>query len=190
MHVSAKYLELTKKKLELTRLPRELELPDERIWEQGTPKSVLEPLLDFWLEGYDWRAAESRFNSTLPQYRTTITIPSAVTSTDSTQSLRIHFVHKRSKHPNAIPLLLCHTWPSSFIEVQRVIDGLTDPHSLAGHANSAQQAFHVVAPSIPGFGFSDASMEEGFGLHGTADVFQRLMGRLGYTQFVAHGTGW
>ncbi|KAI4961370.1 hypothetical protein J4E86_000398 [Alternaria arbusti] len=190
MHVSAKYLELTKKKLELTRLPRELELPDERIWEQGTPKSVLEPLLDFWLEGYDWRAAESRFNSTLPQYRTTITIPSTVTSTDSTQSLRIHFVHKRSKHPNAIPLLLCHTWPSSFIEVQRVIDGLTDPHSLPGHANSAQQAFHVVAPSIPGFGFSDASMEEGFGLHGTADVFQRLMGRLGYTQFVAHGTGW
>ncbi|KAI4937677.1 hypothetical protein J4E85_000112 [Alternaria conjuncta] len=189
MHVSAKYLELTKKKLELTRLPRELELPDERIWEQGTPKSVLEPLLDFWLEGYDWRAAESRFNSTLPQYRTTITIPS-VTSPGTTQSLRIHFVHKRSKHPNAIPLLLCHTWPSSFIEVQRVIDGLTDPHSLPGHANSAQQAFHVVAPSIPGFGFSDASMEEGFGLHGTADVFQRLMGRLGYAQFVAHGTGW
>jgi len=75
MHVSAKYLELTKKKLELTRLPRELELPNERRWGQGTPKSVLEPLLDFWLEGYDWRAAESRFNSTLPQYRTTITVP-------------------------------------------------------------------------------------------------------------------
>lgn len=99
-------------------------------------------------------------------------------------------MHKRSKHPNAIPLLLSHTWPSSFIEVQRVINALTDPHSLPGHDESTPQAFHVVAPSIPGFGFSDASMEEGFGLGGTAEVFQRLMLRLGYEKFVAHGTGW
>lgn len=99
-------------------------------------------------------------------------------------------MHRRSKHSNAIPLLFCHTWPSSFIEVQRIIDALTDPHSLPGFGDGAQQAFHVVAPSIPGFGFSDASMSEDFGLHGTAAVFDGLMARLGYDQYVAHGTGW
>ncbi|KAL6706185.1 hypothetical protein ACN47E_005920 [Coniothyrium glycines] len=189
MHVSAKYLELTKKKLELTRLPRELELPESRRWEQGTPKSVLEPLLDFWLEGYDWRAAETQFNLTLPQYRTTVDAPTS-TNASNAQRLRIHFVHKRSKHDNAIPLLLCHTWPSSFVEVQRIIDALIDPHSLPSFGSGAQQAFHVVAPSIPGFGFSDASLAEEFGLHGTAEVFNSLMSRLGYDKYVAHGTGW
>ncbi|KAF1847948.1 alpha/beta-hydrolase [Cucurbitaria berberidis CBS 394.84] len=188
MHVSAKYLELTKKKLELTRLPREVELPEQRTWEQGTPKSALEPLLDFWLDGYDWRAAEAKFNLDLPQYRTTITTPST-SSLPTPQILRIHFVHKRSKHENAIPLLFCHTWPSSFIEVQRVIDALTDPHSLPSFGDGAQQAFHVIAPSIPGFGFSDASMSEDFGLNGTAEVFDGLMARLGYDRYVAHGTG-
>ncbi|KAF2022992.1 alpha/beta-hydrolase [Setomelanomma holmii] len=189
MHVSLRYLELTKKKLELTRLPRELELPEARRWEHGTPKSVLEPLLDFWLDGYDWRAAETQFNSSLPQFRTTIATPST-TDDSATHSLRIHFVHKRSKHPNAIPLLVCHSWPSSFIEVQRIIDALTDPHSLPSFGEGAQQAFHVVAPSIPGFGFSDASSAIDFGVRDTAAVFDRLMARLGYERYVAHGVGW
>ena len=100
-------------------------------------------------------------------------------------------MHKRSKHANAIPLLICHSWPSSFIEVQRVIDSLTDPAALPSFGIGAQQAFHVVAPSIPGFGFSDASSEVGFGLEGTAGVFDGLMARLGYGGgYVAHGTGW
>lgn len=99
-------------------------------------------------------------------------------------------MHKRSKHTNAIPLLFCHTWPSSFIEVQRIIDALTDPHSLPSFGDGAQQAFHIVAPSIPGFGFSDASMSDDFGLAGTAGVFDGLMARLGYDRYVAHGTGW
>jgi pimeloyl-ACP methyl ester carboxylesterase len=147
-------------------------------------------ILIFRLESYDWRAAESRFNSTLPQFRTTITTVSRV-NPEVTQSLRVHFVHKRSKHPNAVPLLLSHTWPSSFIEVQRIIDTLTEPRHVPGHGGATPpQAFHVVAPSIPGFGFSDASMEEGFGLDGTSEVFQKLMERLGYKEFVAHGTGW
>lgn len=98
-------------------------------------------------------------------------------------------MHKRSKDPHAIPLLLCHTWPSSFIEVQGIIDMLTDPLSLPGH-NGGTQAFHVVAPSIPGFGFSDASMSAEFGLEGTAHVFDGLMGRLGYHGYVTSGTGW
>ncbi|KAF1996963.1 alpha/beta-hydrolase [Amniculicola lignicola CBS 123094] len=202
MHVSSRYLELTKRKLQSTRLPRELELPEDRRWQQGTPKAVLEPLLDYWLEQYDWRKQESHFNSSLPQFRTTIKLPldtpATTTSSDdnksgetaASQSLRIHFVHKRSKHENAIPLLFCHNWPSSFIEVSKCIDALTDPHSLADSGAGTQQAFHVVAPSIPGFGFSDASPREDFGMRDTAGYFHGLMERLGYKQYVAHGTGW
>lgn len=104
--------------------------------------------------------------------------------------MRIHFVHKPSSHRHAIPLLFCHTWPSSFIEVQKIIDALTDPQSLPSFGDGAQQAFHVVAPSIPGFGFSDASSSETFGLEETAEAFSRLMKRLGYDRYVAHGTGW
>lgn len=186
MHVSSKYLDLTRKKLELTRLPRELELPEHQRWAQGTPKTVLEPLLDYWLEHYDWRAQEAHFNSTLPQYRTTINLPSSHAS-KSSQSLRIHFVHKCSSHSNAIPLLFCHSRPSSFIEVSKIIDALTDPPSLPSSGNGAQQAFHVIAPSIPGFGFSDASSLENFGLTETAAVFNGVMERLGYKRYVAHG---
>ncbi|KAF2728167.1 alpha/beta-hydrolase [Polyplosphaeria fusca] len=190
MHVSSRYLDLTKKKLQLTRLPRELQLSEERRWEQGTPKALLEPLLDYWLEHYDWRTQEARFNSSLPQFRTTVQIPPLDSDTDATaRSLRIHFVHKPSKHKNAIPLLFCHTWPSSFVEVQKIIDALTDPQSLPSFGAGAQQAFHVVAPSIPGFGFSDASANETFGLKETAVVFNGLMEKLGYSRYVAHGTG-
>ncbi|KAF2703388.1 alpha/beta-hydrolase, partial [Pleomassaria siparia CBS 279.74] len=185
--VSSKYLELTKKKLQLTRLPRALDLKDERRWTQGTPKDVLEPILDYWLEHYDWRTQETQFNRSLPQFRTTIQIPSVPAPA---QSLKVHFVHKRSKYKDAIPLLFCHSWPSSFIEVHRIIDALTDPHSLPSFGAGAQQSFHVIVPSIPGFGFSDASEREDFGLRETADVFQKVMERLGYQRFVAHGTGW
>ncbi|KAL1593828.1 hypothetical protein SLS60_010561 [Paraconiothyrium brasiliense] len=177
------------KKLELTRLPRELELPEQRRWDLGTPKTVLEPLLDYWLERYQWRAEEAHLNTSLPQYRTTINLPSP-DNEDQVQSLRIHFVHKRSIHRHAIPLLFCHTWPSSFIEVQKIIDALTKPQSLPSFGDGAQQAFDVVVPSIPGFGFSDASSSETFGLEHTAEVFNKLMKRLGYDRYVAHGTGW
>jgi pimeloyl-ACP methyl ester carboxylesterase len=92
-------------------------------------------------------------------------------------------VHVRSKHASAIPLLYCHSWPSSFIEVQRLVAALTDPPA-------GGQAFHVVVPSIPGFGFSDASTVVEFGVRETAEVFDALMGRLGYAGYVAHGIGW
>ena len=141
------------------------------------------------LESYDWRTEEARLNTLLPQYRTTIKL-SSPRNPDTVQTLRVHFVHKRSTHQNAIPLLFCHTWPSSFIEVQKIIDALTDPQSLPSFGNGAQQAFHVVAPSIPGFGFSDASSVEAFGLEDTADTFAKLMHRLGYDRYVTHGSGW
>jgi pimeloyl-ACP methyl ester carboxylesterase len=93
-------------------------------------------------------------------------------------------VHKRSRNPKAIPLLFCHSWPSSFIEIQRIIDALVDPHA------ADEQAFHVVVPSIPGFGFSDASGDADFGVWRTAEVYGELMRRLGYEGFVAYGSDW
>lgn len=131
---------------------------------------------------------ETRFNTALPQYRTTVPLPPRSPESDTT--LRIHFVHKRSKHKNAIPLLFCHTWPASFVEVDKIIDALTDPQSLPSFGQGAQQAFHVVAPSIPGFGFSDASPVEEFGLRETASCFNAVMIKLGYEHYVAHGSSW
>ncbi|KAI9822630.1 MAG: hypothetical protein M1827_000349 [Pycnora praestabilis] len=186
MHVSARYLGLTKNKLELTRLPHEILLPKEREWEYGTPKSVLEPLVDFWLERYDWRAQETLINEHLPQFRTTI-------NAENHPPLRIHFVHKRSPHPSAIPLLFCHGWPGSVLEVSKIIDPLTNPQETPREGMSAGrevQAFHVVAPSIPGFGFSDASTNDGMGLRATAGVYDTLMQRLGYPHYVAQGGDW
>ncbi|KAG4435039.1 hypothetical protein IFR05_009463, partial [Cadophora sp. M221] len=110
IHVSSKYLDLTKKKLELTRLPHEVLLPREREWEHGTPKSEIEPLIDYWLEHYTWRQRETHLNTTLPQYRTAISLPST-TTTPSPPPLRIHFVHLKSPHKHALPLLLIPTFP-------------------------------------------------------------------------------
>jgi pimeloyl-ACP methyl ester carboxylesterase len=154
----------------------------------SAPHRTNSPYLTFHrLDGYSWRATESHLNTALPQFRTSITIPPCTNPYDS-QTLRCHFVHKRSPHANAIPLLIVHSWPSSFIEVQRIIDALVDPAALPGVGK--QQAFHVVAPSIPGFGFSDAGESEGFGVKETAAVFDGVMVRLGYCGYVAHGVGW
>ncbi|KAF3038577.1 hypothetical protein E8E11_000094, partial [Didymella keratinophila] len=195
MHVSSRYLDLTKQKLELTRLPKENEtLTQDEQWTLGTPKSVLEPLLDHWLETYDWRAQESIFNTTLPQFRTLITLPS-LKPTDNRKPIRTHFVHARSSVPNAIPLLYIHSWPGSFIEIQHLIPHLVTPQDTGAQDTFAEtqaqaQAFHVICPSIPGFGFSDASEEANFGIQGAAEVFGALMQRLGYESYVVCGGGW
>jgi pimeloyl-ACP methyl ester carboxylesterase len=166
---------------------------------------VLEPLVDYWLEHYDWRSQETVFNRELPQFRTTITLAGK----DPT---RVHFVHRRSNNPKAVPLLFCHGWPGSILEVSKLIALLTeaplpavDSGVESGDAGGApptslpvppptaytdQLSFHVVVPSIPGFGFSDASVEETFGLRGTADLFDALMKQLGYDEYVAHGADW
>lgn len=197
--VSSKYLDLTKKKLELTRLPHELLLPKERAWELGTPKSEVEPLVDFWcvfflsfcsailyffsltlehrLEQYNWRAREAHLNTTLPQFRTGISIPS------SPNPLRIHFIHIRSPKPHAIPLLLLPSFPLTNLSLAPLFASLTSP------ADAATQAFHVVVPSLPGLGFSDAFQTDEKLLLKTAGAYDVLMRRLGYAVYLASGTG-
>ncbi|MFF2730641.1 epoxide hydrolase family protein [Streptomyces sp. NPDC058008] len=139
-------------------------------WSQGVPLAYLQELAAYWRDTYDWRAAEARLNA-LPQFRTEI------------DGLGIHFLHVRSPHPRARPLLLSHGWPGSVIEFLDVIGPLTDPEDPA-------DAFHVVCPSLPGFGFSDKPDGTGWTVERTAAAWAELMSRLGYGRYAAHGTDW
>ncbi|KAF2864580.1 alpha/beta-hydrolase [Piedraia hortae CBS 480.64] len=171
MHVSQRYLDLTKQKLELTRLPREPQ-SSRPIPDIGVTKSQLEPLIDHWLEEYDWRRQETYINEHLPQFRALIS------------GVRLHFVHRRSQRPHAIPLLFIHGFPESFLSAERVIDALCDP------IDEHRPAFHLIVPSIPGFGLSDPVPEEGNSVPTTAALFDTLMKSLGYGRYMVHGSGW
>lgn len=177
MHVSQKYLDLTRQKLELTRLPREPRFAQNEV-DFGVVKHDLEPLLDHWLESYDWRAQELYYNDALPQFRVPI------------NATRLHYVHQRSASASAIPLLIIHGWPESFITSSKVIDALCNPITTPPRGDDSIQAFHVVVPSIPGFAFSEPVPEVANNIHGTAEVFDALMKGLGYGQYMIHGSGW
>jgi pimeloyl-ACP methyl ester carboxylesterase len=128
----------------------------------------------YWAEKYDWRAREERLNR-WPQFRTQI------------DGLGIHFVHARSPHAHALPLVLTHGWPGSIVEFQKVIGPLVDP---AAHGGDARDAFHVVCPSLPGYGFSDKPARPGWNVERIGRTWATLMQRLGYTRYVAQGGDW
>jgi len=133
-------------------------------WSQGVPLEYIRQLCRYWANGYDWRAREARLNA-LPQFRTTI------------DGLGIHFVHVRSAHRDALPLIITHGWPGSFVEFAKVIPLLTDE-------------FHVICPSLPGYGFSDKPARPGWNVHRNAQEWTRLMARLGYERYGAVGSDW
>ncbi|WP_431908281.1 epoxide hydrolase family protein [Amycolatopsis thermoflava] len=143
-------------------------------WSQGVPLEYLRSLCAYWADGYDWRAFEKRVNA-LPQYRTTI------------DGVGIHFAHVRSPHPGALPLVLTNGWPGSIVEYLDVVGPLTDP---VAHGGSAADAFHVVLPTLPGYGFSDKPTSPGWGVQRIADAWASLMASLGYTRYGAHGSDW
>jgi epoxide hydrolase len=140
-------------------------------WERGVPQGYLRELADYWRTGYDWRAAEARLNR-YPQFVTTI------------DGAQVHLLHVRSPEPDATALLLTHGWPGSVAEFTEVIGPLTDPRAYGG---DPADAFHVVAPSIPGFGFSGPVTEPGWDLLRIARAWAQLMGRLGYERYVPQG---
>ncbi|MFE9202420.1 epoxide hydrolase family protein [Micromonospora sp. NPDC007230] len=140
-------------------------------WQRGVPQSYLRDLVDHWLTKYDWRAAEARFN----QY------PQFVTEIDDT---RVHFLHVRSPEPDARPLLITHGWPGSIAEFLDVIGPLHDP---VAHGGSAQDAFHLIIPSLPGHGFSGPVRETGWDYTRIAHAWAALMQRLGYDSYLAQG---
>lgn len=143
-------------------------------WSQGMPLSYIRELAGYWAEGYDWRARETLLNR-FSQFNTDI------------DDLSIHFVHQRSPHPDALPLIITHGWPGSIVEFQKVIGPLTDP---TAHGGRAEDAFHVVCPSLPGYGFSGKPTSTGWGIERIAAAWATLMQRLGYTEYGAQGGDW
>jgi pimeloyl-ACP methyl ester carboxylesterase len=154
-------------RIDLTRWPEKETVAD---WSQGTPLGELRELVGYWRGGYDWRACEARLNA-LGQFKTEI------------QGLGIHFLHVRSPRADALPLLITHGWPGSVIEFMGVIEALTNPPP-------GELAFHVVAPSLPGFGFSGKPAETGWGVPKIGFAWIELMQRLGYDRWVAQGGDW
>jgi len=160
-----------RRRLELMRWP---EHETEQGWEQGPPRRKLRQLVAYWRTDYAWRRCEAELDQ-WPQFKTTI------------DSLGIHFIHVRSRHPNALPIILTHGWPSTVLLFRDIIGPLTDP---TAHGGTADDAFDVVIPSLPGFAFSDKPVARGWNADRTARAWAQLMQRLGYTRYVAQGGDW
>jgi pimeloyl-ACP methyl ester carboxylesterase len=157
-----------RRRIRATRWPEKETVGDES---QGVPLATLQALARYWAKDYDWRRCEKKLNA-LPQFVTKI------------DGLDIHFIHVRSKHENALPMIVTHGWPGSVVEQLKIIDPLTNP---TAHGGSASDAFDLVIPSLPGFGFSGKPSTTGWGPERTARAWIELMRRLGYTRFVAQG---
>jgi pimeloyl-ACP methyl ester carboxylesterase len=160
-----------KKRINATRWP-DRETVDDRS--QGNQLATLEDIVRYWGAGYDWRKVEARLNA-LPMFMTEI------------DGVDIHFIHVRSRHENALPLIVTHGWPGSIIEQLKIIDPLTNP---TANGASAADAFHLVIPSMPGFGFSGKPKEKGWNPERIARAWAELMRRLGYAHYVAQGGDW
>ena len=143
-------------------------------WDQGIPLSYARELADYWRQDYDWRRCEALLNR-WPHYKTRI---------DGTD---IHFIHRTSPHEDALPLIISHGWPGSVMEFHKIIDALADPTT---HGGSAQDAFHVIAPSLPGYGFSGKPSKSGTSAEQIGRMWGQLMARLGYDRYVAQGGDW
>jgi pimeloyl-ACP methyl ester carboxylesterase len=157
-----------RQRIEATRWPSK-ELVGDRS--QGVQLEPLQELARYWADGYDWRACEDKLNA-LPQFKTEI------------DGVDIHFIHVRSPHENALPLIMTHGWPGSVIELLGAVGPLTDP---TAHGGRAEDAFHLVLPSLPGYGFSSEPAEVGWNPDRVAQAWAELMRRLGYTRYVAQG---
>ena len=160
-----------RKRVKATRLPERETVSD---FSQGVPLDTVEKLARYWATEYDWRKVEARLNA----------VPNFITEIDG---LDIHFIHVRSKHENALPVIITHGWPGSIVEQLKLIEPLTNP---TAHGGTAADAFDVVIPSIPGYGFSGKPTSSGWGPERIARSWIVLMKRLGYTKFVAQGGDW
>ena len=160
-----------KLRLSLTRFPDKETPPD---WSQGIPLDYMHKVKDYWQNTYHWPDREALLNR-WPGFKTEL------------QGLGVHFLHIRSIHEDARPLLMTHGWPGSIVEFQKTIEPLTNP---TAHGGTADQAFHIVCPTLPGFGFSDQPTEPGWGIEKIARAWDELMVRLGYNQYLAQGGDW
>ena len=143
-------------------------------WSQGIPLTYVREIADYWANQYDWRKSEQYLN-TFDHFQTNI------------DDLPIHFIHQKSPHPDAYPLIITHGWPGSIVEFHKVIQPLVDPTK---HGGKAEDAFHVVCPSLPGYGFSGKPSQSGWGVEKIAETWDQLMVRLGYENYGAQGGDW
>ena len=160
-----------KRRIQATRWPDRETVDDDS---QGVQLATMRKLADYWGSDYDWRRCEARLNS----------FPNFITEIDG---LDIHFIHVKSKHENALPIIITHGWPGSIVEQLKIIEPLTDP---TAHGGKAEDAFHVVVPSMPGYGFSARPAEPGWNPPRIAQAWLTLMKRLGYDRFFAQGGDW
>src|SRR5215217_1642099 len=160
-----------RRRIRATRWPERETVADQS---QGPRLATMQELARYWAEEYDWRKCEEKLKA-LPHFITEI------------DGLDIHFIHVRSKHENALPIVVCHGWPGSVVEQLKIIGPLTDP---TAHGASASDAFHVVIPSMPGYGFSGKPARTGWDPAHIGKAYVELMRRLGYTRFVAQGGDW
>jgi len=171
INVSDAVLADLSRRLDSTRWPDELEKVG---WELGATLSYMKSLADYWRSGYDWRRQEAALNQ-LPQFRVAL------------DGFQVHFVHVRGKGPRPLPIIITHGWPGSFVEMVKLIPLLSDPEA---HGGSAEDAFDVIVPSLPGYGFSDRPAERGMNPFKVATLWARLMTELGYERFAAQGGDW
>jgi len=171
VHIPDEQLADLRRRITATRWPDKETVGDRS---QGPQLANLQELVRYWGTGYDWRKAEARLNA-LPQFMTSI------------DGLDIHFIHVRSRHPNALPVIITHGWPGSVLEQLKVIGPLTDP---TAHGGRPEDAFDVVIPSMPGYGFSSRPAEAGWDPDRIGRAWGALMQRLGYTRYVAQGGDW
>ena len=173
LRVSVPEAELTelRRRINATRWPERETVTDAS---QGVQLTTTQKLARYWATDYDWRKVEARLNA----------VPNFITEIDG---LDVHFIHVRSKHSNALPLIVTHGWPGSIIEQMKIIDPLTNP---TAHGGSPSDAFHLVIPSLPGYGYSGKPSTPGWDVAHIARAWVVLMRRLGYTKFVAQGGDW
>tara|TARA_B100000700_G_C15056170_1_gene862951 strand:- start:2329 stop:3474 length:1146 start_codon:yes stop_codon:yes gene_type:complete len=169
--ISNEDLEDLKGRLSSTRWPEKETVED---WSQGVPLSYIKEVHDYWINEYDWRSREEYYNS-FPQFITDI------------EGIDIHFIHIKSKHEEAQPLIMSHGWPGSIVEFHKVINSLVDPVSYGG---KAEDAFHLVCPTLPGYGFSGKPTQTGTGVERIAELWDLLMNKIGYSEYFAQGGDW
>ena len=171
IHVPDEALVDLRRRIDATKWPEQETVTDAS---QGVQLATMQKLARYWATEHDWRKVEARLNA----------LPNFITEIDG---LDIHFIHVRSKHENALPMIVTHGWPGSIIEQMKIIDPLTNP---TAHGGSAADAFHLVIPSLPGYGFSGKPTAPGWNPVSIAQAWATLMQRLGYTRYVAQGGDW
>ena len=169
--ISDEELEDLNKRLVATRWPEKETVKD---WSQGVPLSYIKEICDYWINEYDWRSREEYYN-TFTQFITDV------------DGIDIHFIHIKSPHKEAKPLIISHGWPGSIVEFHKIINPLIDPVS---HGGKAEDAFHIVCPTLPGYGFSGKPSQPGTGVERIAELWDLLMNKIGYSEYFAQGGDW